>query len=185
MGFFLSGNLHLKCSNVGYCVTPELPTCDHRGVLLTLTWESIGMPCDNIKSDFFFRSHLLDNKHFIKATDKKMRKFLTEHYCNMKGFLSRNEIQNCSFNEIENLIFDACKSNNCQDFSAVDILYQLIQIIRDCQNNLLSGRNKRENMRETEYVNTINQLEKIKNIYGTQKHQLRAACKNLADLKRL
>ena len=45
-GFFLSGNLQLKCSNVGYCVTLELPTCDHRGVLLTLTWESIGMPCD-------------------------------------------------------------------------------------------------------------------------------------------
>ena len=39
-------------------------------------------------------------------------------------------------------------------------------------------------MRETEYVNTINQLEKAKNIYGTQKHQLRAACKNLADLKK-
>ena len=78
-GFFLSDNLQLKCSNVGYCVTLELPTCDHCGVLLTLTWESIGMPCDNIKSDFFFKSHLLDNNDFIKATDKKMRKFLTEH----------------------------------------------------------------------------------------------------------
>ena len=83
------------------------------------------------------------------------------------------------------MIFDAYKNNNCQDFSALDILYQLLQIIRECQNNLLAGRNKRENMRETEYVNTINQLEKIKNIHGTQKYQLRAACKNLADLKRL
>ena len=40
-------------------------------------------------------------------------------------------------------------------------------------------------MREIEYVKTINQLEKIKNIQGTQKYQLRAACKDLADLKRL
>ena len=40
-------------------------------------------------------------------------------------------------------------------------------------------------MREVEYVKTINQLEKIKNIQGTQKYQLRAACKDLADLKRL
>ena len=86
---------------------------------------------------------------------------------------------------MENLIFDAYKSNNCQDFSAVDILYQLLQIIKECQYNLISGRNKRENMRESEYVNTINRLEKIKNIHGTQKYQLRAACKNLADLKRL
>ena len=78
-GLFLSGNLQLKCSNVGYCITLELPACDHRGNLLTLTWESIGTPCDNIKSDFFFKSHLLDNKHFVKSTDKKMRKFLTEH----------------------------------------------------------------------------------------------------------
>ena len=114
-----------------------------------------------------------------------MRKLLIEHYYNMKGFLSRDEIEMCSFNEIENLIFDVYKSNNCQNFSAIDLLYQLLQIVRDCQNNLLSGRNKRENMRETGYITTINQLEKIKNIFGTQKHQLRAACKNLADLKRL
>ena len=39
-------------------------------------------------------------------------------------------------------------------------------------------------MRESEYVKTINQLEKIKNIQGSQKYQLRAACKELADLKR-
>ena len=87
-------------------------------------------------------------------------------------------------NEIENLIFDAYKSNNCQDFSAVDTLYQLLQIIKECQHHLISGRNKSENMRESEYVDTINRLEKIKNIHGTQKYQLRAACKNLADLKR-
>ena len=84
-----------------------------------------------------------------------MKRFLTEHYYSIKGFLSRNEFQNCSFNEIENLILDAYKNNNCQDFSALDILYQLLQIIRECQSNLLAGRNKNENMREVEYVKYI------------------------------
>ena len=73
-----------------------------------------------------------------------MRKFLIEHYHSMNGFLSRDEIEKCSFNEIENLIFDVYKNNNCQDFSAIDLLYQLLQIVRDCQNMLLSDRNKRE-----------------------------------------
>ena len=82
----------------------------------------------------------------------------------------RAEIKMCSFNEIENLIFDVYKSNNCQDFSAIDLLYQLLQIVRDCQNKLISGRNKRENMRETGYITTINQLEKIKNIYMEPKN---------------
>ena len=114
-----------------------------------------------------------------------MRKFLIEHYHSMNGFLSREEIEKCSLNEIENLIFDVFKSNNCQDFSAFDLLYQLLQIIRDCQNKLISDRNRRENMSELGYISTINQLEKIKNLFGTQKHQLRAACKSHADLKRL
>ena len=184
-GIFISGNLRVKCEKIGYCLTLELPACDHRGVLLTLTWQSIGVPCDNLKPDFCFKSHLLDNKHFTKSIDKKMKKFLTEHYHSMNGFLSREEIEKCSLNEIENLIFDVYKSNNCQDFSATDLLYQLLQIVRDCQNALLSHRNKRENLRESDYIATINQLEKMKNIMGTQKHQLRAACKNLADLKRL
>ena len=97
-----------------------------------------------------------------------MRKFLIELYFNMKGFLSRDEIEKCSFNEIENLIFDVFKSNNCQDFSAIDLLYQLLQIIRDCQNKLISDRKRRENMSESGYISTINQLEKIKNLFGTQ-----------------
>lgn len=53
-GIYLSCNLQMKCEKVGYCITLELPSCDHRGVLLTLTWQSIGVPCDNIKPDFFF-----------------------------------------------------------------------------------------------------------------------------------
>ena len=111
--------------------------------------------------------------------------YLIEHYYSINGFLSRDEIQHCSFNDIENLILDAYKNNNCQNFSALDILYQLLEIIRKCQKNLLAGRNKNENMREAEYVKIINQLENIKNIQGSQKYQLRAACKDLADLKRI
>ena len=79
---------------------------------------------------------------------------------------------------------DAYKNKNCQKFSALDILYQLLDIIRKCQKHLLAGRNKKENLLESEYVKTINQLENIKNIQGFQKYQLRAICKELADLKR-
>ena len=32
-GIFLSCNLQMKCENVGYCITLELPSCDHRGLL--------------------------------------------------------------------------------------------------------------------------------------------------------
>ena len=162
----------------------RLPHCDHRGVFLSLTWNSIGIPCENVKPDFFFRTHLLENKHFTKTIDKKMKRHLIEHYYSINGFLSRDEIQHFSFNDIENLILDAYKNNNCQNFSALDILYQLLEIIRKCQKYLLAGRSKKENMRESEYVKTINQLGNIKNIQGSQKYQLRAVCKELADLKR-
>ena len=57
-----------------------------------------------------------------------MKSHLKELYCNQNGFLKKDEIDNCSLNELEDLIFDAFKSNNCQDFSSIDILYQLIQI---------------------------------------------------------
>ena len=184
-GIFSSSTLQMKCEHIGYCITLELPCCDHRGVFLSLTWQSIGVPCDTIKPDFFFRGHLLDNKQFIKSTDKKMKRFLKELYYKQQGFLRKDEIENCSFNELENLIFDAFKSNDCQDFSAIDLLYQLLQIIRDCQNKLISDRNSRENTSESRYISVINQLEKARNLIGTQKHQLRAACKGLADLKRL
>ena len=113
-----------------------------------------------------------------------MKRHLIELYHSINGFLCTDEIQHFSFNDIENLILDAYKNKNCQKFSALDILYQLLDIIRKCQKHLLAGRNKKENLRESEYVRTINQLENIRNIQGSQKYQLRAVCKELADLKR-
>ena len=49
---------------------------------------------------------------------------------------------------------------------------------------LTSREKQKQNLLESEYVKTINQLENIKNIQGSQKYQLRAICKELADLKR-
>ena len=143
-GFLISDNLQTRCSNVTYCVTLQLPHCDHRGVFLSLTWNSIGTPCEDVKPDFFFRTHLLENKYFTKTIDKKMKRHLIEHYYSINGFLSRDEIQHFSFNDIENLILDAYKNNNCQNFSALDIIYQLLDIIRKCQKYLLAGRNKQD-----------------------------------------
>ena len=118
-GFLISDNLQTRCNNVTYCVTMRLPHCDHRGVFLSLTWNSVGTPCEDVKPDFFFRTHLLENKHFTKTIDKKMKRHLIEHYYSINGFLSKDEIQHFSLNDIENLILDAYKNNNCQNFSAL------------------------------------------------------------------
>ena len=57
-----------------------LPGCDHRGVLFSLLWSSIGSPCNSARPDFCFQGHILNNRNFVKTTDKKMNRFLKDLY---------------------------------------------------------------------------------------------------------
>ena len=65
-GFLISDNLQSRCDNICYCVTTCLPHCDHRGVFLSLTWNSIGTPCENVKPDFFFQDTFARKQTFHK-----------------------------------------------------------------------------------------------------------------------
>ena len=132
-GVFISRSLINNMTQRNTFLSNELPAADHKTLHIAFTWSLIGLSAGGEKPKFFFRNHLLNDKTFMRKMRGSIAQTLIKKYKQLEGSLSENVIKEIKIQDLENILFDRIK-NQGQEFSAVDVIYQIFEEIEKLQN---------------------------------------------------
>ena len=182
-GVFISRSLINNMTQRNIFLSNELPAADHKTLHIAFTWSLIGLSAGGEKPKFFFRNHLLNDKTFMRKMRGSIAQTLIKKYKQLEGSLSENVIKEIKIQDLESILFDRIK-NQGQEFSAVDVIYQIFEEIEKLQNFYLKLKNKKENSQEIQIIENLKVLENIKKPTRSEQRKRIATCKMLSDIQK-
>ena len=182
-GIFYSSSLEGNMLEKSFCLSQGNAYCDHKAVHFYFSWFFSGIPEGNQKPNFIFHDSLLEERAFRRKIKKAIADVIIDQYKNMGGILDYDHLRSLPLNCIESVIFDRAK-NDLICFSAIDIIYCIVQKIAMTQNMFLKKRTSTEKTREKSLIQKISILENLQNPSRSDQKARIAANKELSDYQK-
>ena len=183
-GIFFSSSLEHHLLKKSFCLALPHPFSDHFSVHLSLVWSLSGVPLGKNRPSFIFRNHLISDSNFTKLLKRDIATTILCHYRRMGGFLDRKTTDKITLNHLESLLFDRLKNDSTVSFSPIDLFYEILEKIEKTQNLFLKRRTSKEKSRQTQLIEKIASLEKIKNPRRSERKLFNAASAELQDIQK-